>query len=101
MTIRVNVTKDTKNITLHAVDMKILQAETTLKEVYSNSNITKWLKILEQANDTAREFYIVKTGETLKAGKQYVVTLKFIGYLNDYLQGFYRSSYTVGNKTRY
>ncbi|XP_015127700.1 aminopeptidase N isoform X1 [Diachasma alloeum] len=101
VSIRMNVTKDTKNITLHAADMKILQKETTLKEVYPNSTIAKWFKILDQTNDTAREFYILKTGEILKAGQQYVVSLKFVGSLNDYLQGFYRSSYTVGNQTRW
>ncbi|XP_057331888.1 aminopeptidase N [Microplitis mediator] len=104
VTIYVNVTKDTKNITLHAADMKIDYQRTTIKEYNNNSstkNVGKWFKIFDQTNDTARQFHIIHTSETLKAGTQYVVYLKFIGYLNDYLQGFYRSSYTAGNQTRW
>ncbi|XP_074096420.1 suppressor of ER stress-induced death isoform X3 [Cotesia typhae] len=106
VTIYVNVTKDTKNITLHATDMEINYQSTTLREYKynpnsNNKNIGKWIKIFDQTNDTARQFHIIRSSETLKAGMQYVIKLKFVGYLNDYLQGFYRSSYTEGNKTRW
>ncbi|XP_034944912.1 aminopeptidase Ey isoform X2 [Chelonus insularis] len=101
VTIYVNVTKDTKNITLHAVDLDINSKATTIKETNAIANVSEWLKILDQTNDTIRQFYIIHTEETLKAGKQYIINLKFIGHLNDYLQGFYRSSYTVSNQTRW
>ncbi|KAH0561198.1 hypothetical protein KQX54_014386 [Cotesia glomerata] len=105
VTIYVNVTMDTKNITLHATDMQIHYQSTTLKEYNFNPNTKskktgKWIKIFDQTNDTARQFHIIHSSETLKAGMQYVIKLKFVGHLNDYLQGFYRSSYTGGNKTR-
>ncbi|OAD60670.1 Aminopeptidase 2 [Eufriesea mexicana] len=97
--ILVNVTEDTKNVTLHAMDMDIDESFTNIKE-YNGVQTEKVVKIVDQKNDTERQFYVIRTSDTLKKGKQYVVHLKFVGHLNDYLQGFYRSSYTVGNQTR-
>lgn len=94
------MTKDTNNVTLHAVDMKIDEGFTSVREYSAKSNKTKVIGIVEQRNDTDRQFHVIRTSNTLRKGKQYVVHLKFIGHLNDYLQGFYRSSYTVGNQTR-
>ncbi|XP_029162416.1 aminopeptidase N-like [Nylanderia fulva] len=99
--ILVNVTSDTNNVTLHAVDMMIDEGFTNIREYSATSNKTKIIRIVEQRNDTDRQFHVIKTSDTLSRGKQYVVHLKFIGYLNDYLQGFYRSSYMVGNQTRW
>ncbi|XP_015604737.1 aminopeptidase Ey [Cephus cinctus] len=101
--ILVNVTQDTENVTLHAVDMKIDENHTSIREYSSTAgaSVNRTLKIDCQKNDTARQFHIIQTTDTLKKGKQYTVYLKFTGYLNDYLQGFYRSSYTVGNQTRW
>ncbi|XP_076764198.1 suppressor of ER stress-induced death [Xylocopa sonorina] len=100
--ILVNVTEDTKNVTLHAMDMNIDESFTNIKEYLPGSNVTEMaIGIVEQKNDTERQFYVIRTRDTLKKGKQYVVHLKYIGQLNDYLQGFYRSSYTVGSQTRW
>lgn len=96
----VNVTENTNNITMHAVDMNIDRGFTSIREYHVGNNKTKVVGIVEQRNDTERQTYVIKTSDNLMKGKQYVVHLKFIGYLNDYLQGFYRSSYTVGNETR-
>ena len=95
-----NVTEETKNISLHAVDMKIDEGETNVSEYIFTTNRSRNIKIIDQFNDTARQFHVIRLGEPLKAGKQYLLAMKFQGYLNDYLQGFYRSSYTVGNETR-
>ena len=97
----VNVTKDTNNVTLHALDMKINEASTSIKEYPLLDSGIKELSITSQDNDTDRQFHVIKLRETLRAGKQYIVHLKFVGNLNDHLQGFYRSSYNVGNQTRY
>lgn len=95
-----NVTEDTNSVTLHAVDMNIDRGFTSVKEYSVISNKTKAIGIVEQRNDTDRQFHVIRTSDTLRRGRQYVVHLKFIGNLNDYLQGFYRSSYAVGNETR-
>ncbi|KOC62990.1 Aminopeptidase N [Habropoda laboriosa] len=100
--ILVNVTEDTRNVSLHAVDMNIDESFTNIREHLATSNKTnKAIGIVEQKNDTERQFYVIRTSDTLKGGKQYVVHLKYVGHLNDYLQGFYRSSYAVGNQTRW
>ncbi|XP_023288739.1 aminopeptidase N [Orussus abietinus] len=102
--ILVNVTMDTRNVTLHALDMKIDEGFTNVKELVTVRGVptkTRQIRVEEQRNDTLRQFHVISTAETLKAGRQYLVHMKYIGYLNDYLQGFYRSSYTVGNQTRW
>ncbi|XP_012148075.1 suppressor of ER stress-induced death [Megachile rotundata] len=99
--ILVNVTEDTRNITLHAVDMMIDLGFTNIKEYSATSNNSNTIKIMGQENDTERQFHVIRTSDTLKRGKQYVLHLKFVGHLKDYLQGFYRSSYTVDGQTRW
>lgn len=86
-------------MTLHALDMKIDEDFTNIKERGAAAR-SSMIKIVEQRNDTLRQFHVIKTGEVLKAGKQYEVQLKYIGYLNNDLEGFYRSSYTDNNQTR-
>jgi aminopeptidase N len=52
------------------------------------------------SNDTAKQFFIIHLRHPLSEGKQYLVSMSYVGNLNDMLQGFYRSSYTVNNQTR-
>lgn len=59
------------------------------------------LSIDRLSNDTARQFFIIHLRQPLSEGKQYRVSMSYVGNLNDVLQGFYRSSYTVNNQTRY
>ncbi|XP_076247540.1 suppressor of ER stress-induced death isoform X2 [Calliopsis andreniformis] len=99
--ILVNVTEDTKNVTLHAVDMNIDESFTNIREYSATSDKHRAIGIIEQKNDTERQFHVIKTSNTLRKGMRYVVHLKFVGYLNDYLQGFYRSSYIVGSQKRW
>lgn len=49
----------------------------------------------------SKQFYVLMFKRKLLAGERYVVRIKYDGVLNDYLQGFYRSSYTVRNETRW
>ena len=88
-------------VTLHAVDMDIDLDATRLKEYPDVDGKSVMVEISRQYNDTLRQFHVVQTVDALKAGKQYLLYLKYVGRLNDYLQGFYRSSYTVNNQTRF
>ncbi|XP_012268487.2 aminopeptidase N isoform X2 [Athalia rosae] len=103
--ILVNVTEDTKNITLHSTNLDIDEAATKVKIYLPDDGTirkqTEDIGVEKQTNDTLRQFHVIHTSNLLKAGKRYTVNLKFVGYLNDYLEGFYRSSYTVGNQTRW
>ncbi|PSN54388.1 Aminopeptidase N [Blattella germanica] len=62
---------------------------------------TKKMAVDRLSNDTARQFLIIHLAQPLAAGSQYRVNISYIGNLNDILQGFYRSSYTVNNETRW
>lgn len=93
VTILVNTTLTSYNITLHADDLIIDSVV-----VYDLNN--KFLSIKEVANETRRQFLIIHLNEPVVFGHQYYVSIKFKGVLNDLLQGFYRSSYRVNNEIR-
>ncbi|XP_058791213.1 aminopeptidase N [Phymastichus coffea] len=97
-----NVTEDTRKIMLHAVDMTIDEDSTIIREYPGPSEgKAKVVRVQRQSNDTTRQFHVINTSDTLKAGQQYLLYIKFVGKLNDYLQGFYRSSYVANNQTRW
>lgn len=52
------------------------------------------IPIMKHMYDRDRQFYVAHLKMNLEKGKQYKIAMNFIGYLNDNLDGFYRSSYT-------
>lgn len=96
--ILVNVSEDTSNITLHFDDIIVDYSSLHVNEV---SESIRNIPIVEITNDTSRQFLIIHLGELLKQDELYTIYIKYTGVLNDILQGFYRSSYTVNNQTRY
>lgn len=99
----VNVTETTNNITLHIHDIKV--TETNLSKIYDaeNDGIIEEspLAIERTSTDEEKQFFIIHSVESLEAGMQYKVGIKYVGNLNDVLQGFYRSSYVVNNTKRW
>lgn len=95
------MTEDTNKVTLHAVDMVIDEESTNIKVYPLADGQGTAIKVSRQYNDSERQFHVIEAAETLKAGKQYLVYLKYVGNLNDYLQGFYRSSYVVNQQKRF
>lgn len=98
VTILVKVAENTSNVTLHAA---MLEIEKPSLNVYENSPNFSNVPVTSVDSDQAREFLIINLGEALSQGKQYYINIKFKGVLNNYLQGFYRSSYTDEDQTRY
>lgn len=92
-----NVTETCKNITLHAVDLNM----TEFNVRPSDSSTQQILAIDKTHFDQAKQFFIVELKDELTRGNLYEVYIKYSGRLNDQLQGFYRSSYKSGNKTRF
>lgn len=100
--IKVNVTKSCQNVTLHSTALKIHEVF-----VWKIGNTT-------QTNDSSRtevqvsdkyaiepdQFYVIVFPNELEPNTIYEISIKYIGVLNDMLQGFYRSSYVVNNVTR-
>nr|XP_053644189.1 aminopeptidase N-like [Cherax quadricarinatus] len=90
--VEMEVVEPTSNITLHIND--IITNNETIKLTPSDDRTGPGIRIVRHLCDKEREFYIAKLNEELKPGKKYVLSMEFVGYLNDDLVGFYRSSYT-------
>jgi aminopeptidase N len=97
--IKLMVLNDTSKITVHSNELKFLDSDITiykLKEGAEDKEIIKRGYHVE--NET--QFLIIDLKEKLKAGKEYLLKVKYQGDLNEETIGFYRSSYKMDNKTR-
>lgn len=103
----VNVTKNSQNITLHAIALKINEIQVYKLNNYNSSssngssslNRTQ-LDVSKQYAIDADQFFVIEFDIELEANATYEILIKFNGVLNDMLQGFYRSSYLANNVTR-
>ncbi|XP_064088444.1 aminopeptidase N-like isoform X2 [Macrobrachium nipponense] len=85
----------TMNITVHMTD--ILTRNDTIKLAPLENREGPSLTIISHTYDNVRQFYIAHLSKPLQAGKKYVLSMEFDGYLNDKLYGFYRSTYTASD----
>lgn len=103
----VNVTKQCQNITLHATALKIKREDVKVYAINGNVNSdnvvngSKPVDIRGTHPIEQKQFFIIEFNNSLVEGGLYMVHIKYIGILNDQLQGFYRSAYSIGNETRY
>lgn len=97
----INVTSPTYNISIHAVELEISETNVTriISDVISDSS-EQMVSIRFTSHDEEREFFVIHMYERLEPG-QYKLHMKYTGKLSDALRGIYRSSYTVGNTTRW
>lgn len=111
----VNITENCKNITLHAIALKIKSSDVVVRRNSNgqnrltnggldknNGNSTSGdiIEINRQYSVDSKQFYVIELNETLETGALYEIQIQYTGILNDLLQGFYRSAYNVGNETR-
>lgn len=89
VTILVRALEDCRNITLHATAI-------TIHSVRIEDDTAEPVEIRDKRADTMRQFFIIETDTWLQKGSSYRVYITYEGILNDYLQGFYRSSYRSG-----
>lgn len=104
VSIIVNVTERTNNITLHSLNLNISETrlykepkETADQPYGSEEEVT----LSRTSQNVEKQFYILHPKSTLEEGHQYRVFIRYVGSINDRLQGFYRSSYKEGNEKRY
>ncbi|XP_055618476.1 aminopeptidase N [Toxorhynchites rutilus septentrionalis] len=125
----IRVREDCDNITLHAVSLQIHEArihhrgfDTTQKRTENDTrgnsrggsdvsyeeneednslDNSSNIEIEQQFVVEGKQFLVLKLKQKLLSGEEYVVRINYEGLLNDYLQGFYRSSYTFKNETRW
>ena len=90
--IYLNLLKPTSEITLHAKDLKILEAELKVK--------SKKLKVSRITYDRTAETATFQFSQSVPKGER-ELKLKFKGILNDRMRGFYRSQYTHQGKQKH
>ncbi len=105
VSIIVNIHENTNNITLHSLNLSITDwhvfklSEPVVDESYSRE---EEVSVLDTSQDLEKEFFILHfENNVLEKGSRFKVYIKYIGYINDHLEGFYRSSYKIGQQTRY
>ncbi|KFB52686.1 AGAP013001-PA-like protein [Anopheles sinensis] len=108
----VNVLEGCDNVTLHAAGLVIHEAtverrmeagksQSTADEEATENPMVETIEIDRNLTIDSKQFYVLMLKTPLRKGDQYVVRLRYEGVLNNYLQGFYRSSYTANNETRW
>ncbi|XP_053945161.1 aminopeptidase N [Anastrepha ludens] len=117
--IQVIVLEDCYNITMHASNLNISKNDVSVHQI-GTSTATEALQpaLAEYANYTpeigdvdlrirkqymleSKQFFIIELYDKLNKGGVYEINIRFSGLIEDYLQGFYRSSYQVGNEKRW
>lgn len=101
--ILINVTENCQNITLHAIALTIADKDVRVRKINGDTlqaPASDPIGIKSQYFLEAKQFYVIELNDALQNGSLYSVEIKYTGVLNDILQGFYRSSYTIGNATR-
>lgn len=102
----VKVVKKCQNITLHAMALKIKSNDVTVRLINDTKNANGTLNphayaaIKRVYAVEPKQFFIIEFNHTLNEDDLYEIHIKYVGILNDQLQGFYRSAYTIGNETR-
>ncbi|XP_042891235.1 aminopeptidase N-like [Penaeus japonicus] len=99
MEVEMEVLETTSNVTLHMLD--IVTKNDTVKVLTLGGMAKREVGIKRHQYDHARQFYAAQMEEELMEGKKYILRMEFVGYLNDQLRGFYRSTYKdVNGKTK-
>ncbi|XP_022181225.1 aminopeptidase N-like isoform X1 [Myzus persicae] len=101
----VNATAPVDGVTLHAVDLNMTECLVTrYPKMVLNEHVmaeSVFVPILETQQDLSKQFFIIKFKDVQPADYQYNIHIKYTGKLQDNMEGFYKSSYNVGNKTRW
>jgi aminopeptidase N len=99
--IRINVIEKCKNITLHSTSLVINWSFTHIQKIGDDEKPAGNVSITNQYFVDEKQFLVLETGKDLEANTNYVVKLQFVGSIKDNLQGFYKSSYNVGDETKW
>ncbi|KAL7638669.1 UNVERIFIED_CONTAM: hypothetical protein RMT77_011241 [Armadillidium vulgare] len=92
------VVEETTSIILHLLD--IITVNETIKLVsYNDSN--EVIEFVSHSYNRERHFYIGMLKSVLKIRRTYILSMNYVGYMNENMVGFYRSSYVQNNKTIY
>lgn len=98
--IKVNVTTNCKNITLHAIGLNIKETKIWKIDNSTPNETRTSIDISDQKVMVTDQFFVIIFSNDLKANSIYEINIKYNGTLNENLQGFYRSSYVINGTTR-
>jgi aminopeptidase N len=99
--IRINVNEKSKNVTLHSASLVINWSFSNIQKLGDDEKPVENVSITNQYFVDEKQFLVLETGKHLEANENYVVKLQFVGSIKDNLQGFYKSSYNVGEETKW
>jgi aminopeptidase 2 len=90
------VVEDTTSISLNYLDLKFISAQ-----ISQASHILALTPVI--STNKEKQVVTISFNESLKAGSEATLTLKFTGVLNDIMAGFYRSSFKIdpNGETKY
>ena len=91
MAINFTCLSPTKHVKIHGKDLDLKEIE-----VCSHSNDTNCTNISSKSivYDQLREIYTISMNNECVQGRNYTLSIKYVGQISDSLAGFYRSSYT-------
>ncbi|XP_055525327.1 aminopeptidase N-like [Wyeomyia smithii] len=89
--IRMLCDEDATNVTLHSKNLTITGEDVKLVEL--SDSASKSVEIKRTQFITDNDYVVFHTGEFLKKGYRYEISIPFSGYLGTGLLGYYRSSY--------
>ncbi|PNF37826.1 Aminopeptidase N [Cryptotermes secundus] len=92
--IRVQVFEDTDTITLHS-------NRQTISNITVTNNNEVILSTSEANIDSEKHFLVISSESKFLKGTEYTINIAFTGILSEDMNGFYRSSYTIGNEIRW
>lgn len=92
--IHLKALEDCTNITLHAFELNITEGDIEVRR-WSNSSSPSHstLQIGKHYFIESKHFLIIDLLEHLLANEEYLVDIRFHGLMQNYMQGFYHSSY--------
>lgn len=99
--ILINVIETCKNVTLHSTSLVINWSFSHIQKLDENDKPAENVSITSQYFVDEKQFVVLETGKDLEANSSYILRLQFVGSIKDNLQGFYKSSYSVGADTKW
>ncbi|KAK0044048.1 aminopeptidase N [Biomphalaria pfeifferi] len=98
VTIWFNCRSVTKNITLHSVNLQILDAKlSAYGQRFKDSDPI----VLSYDIDSERQFLILNLDRELKVNKTYLLHIQFKGELNTVMLGYFHGSYTINDSDHF
>lgn len=92
VSIAIKITTETNTITLHNNGLMPIITRLYVNGVDDLVHTTR--------SDASRNFFIITTERTLQVDELYTIEITYKGQLQTSMNGFYLSSYRIGNETR-